>query len=164
MRSIKANSLKSAGISGLIHLLTTCIVVAVSQAAHSTPFAWEQPYQAGIPMVTRDRLKPLAMSRCLRDEYNKCTFSAAVDYDRDGRIDKVRMMEGGEVSALVVEFGGPKKREPLAIGSFKGAWNGSCYIERSAEYKGAVAFTCPEASAAVFAMRNGRPSVRWLAD
>lgn len=137
---------------------------AAKEQGAKSPAQWEQPFQAGVPQIGKVRLQPLPASRCVKDGYNKCTFSAAVDYDRDGKLDRVRMMEGSNVSAIVVEFAGLPKRRPATVASFKGPWDGGCYIEPSRDYKNAIAFTCPEASAAVFAMRNGKPSVLWLAD
>jgi hypothetical protein len=87
-----------------------------------------------------------------------------VDYDRNGAVDTVRMMDGRDVSVLVVEFAGKPHQRPLTIASFKGRWTGSCYIEPDRADRTAVSFICPEASAATFKMRNGAPAVRWTGD
>lgn len=71
------------------------------------------------------------------------------------------MMEGRDVGALVMEFAGKPHRRSLTIASFKGRWSGSCYIEPDRADRTAVSFICPEASAAIFKMRNGVPAVRW---
>jgi hypothetical protein len=74
------------------------------------------------------------------------------------------MMDGPGVGALIVEFAGKPKRRPMTIASFKEPWSGSCYIEPDRTDRTAVAFTCPESSAAIFKMRNGKPAVRWTGD
>jgi hypothetical protein len=74
------------------------------------------------------------------------------------------MVDGRGVGALVVDFAGKSKRRPMTIASFKGRWTGSCYIEPHRTDRTAVAFTCPEASAATFKMRNGKPAARWTSD
>ena len=125
---------------------------------------WESPFQAGRPDLLRDRLRPVPATRCDHAAYNKCIFAARVDYDQDGKVDWVRMVDGPGVGALVVEFAGKPKRRPMTIASFKDPWAGSCYIEPSRTDRTAVAFTCPESSAAVFKMRNGKPAVRWTGD
>lgn len=124
---------------------------------------WESPFQAGRPDFVRDALVAVPAGRCDRDPHNRCTFEARVDYDRDGAADIVRMVDGREIGALVVEFAG-RKRRPLTIASFRGAWTGSCYIEPDSSDRSAVSLICPEASAATFKMRNGRPAVRWAGD
>jgi len=132
--------------------------------ANSPASTWESPYQAGTPDLVRDRLRPVPAARCDKADYNKCTFTARVDYDRNGTVDLVRMVDGRGVSALVVEFTGKPKRRPLTIASFKRPWTGSCYIEPDRTDRTAVAFTCPESSSALFKMRNGKPAVRWTSD
>jgi hypothetical protein len=74
------------------------------------------------------------------------------------------MVDGPSVGALVVEFAGKPKRRPMTIASFKERWAGNCFIEAGRTDRTAVAFTCPESSAAIFKMRNGRPAVRWTGD
>jgi hypothetical protein len=74
------------------------------------------------------------------------------------------MMDGTGVGALVVEFSGKPKRRAMTIASFRERWAGNCYIEPSRTDRTAVAFICPESSAAIFKMRNGRPAVRWTGD
>jgi hypothetical protein len=74
------------------------------------------------------------------------------------------MVDGARVGALVVEFAGKPKRGPMTIASFKERWTGSCYIDAHRTDRTAVAFTCPESSAAIFKMRNGKPAVRWTGD
>lgn len=138
--------------------------LAVAAAAAAATGGWESPFQAGRPELARDKLVTVPASRCDRDPYNKCTFTARVDYDRDGAVDLVRMVDGRNSSALVVEFAGRPQRRPMTIASFKGRWTGSCYIAASTTDRSAVAFTCPESSAAIFKMRNGKPAVRWIGD
>jgi hypothetical protein len=132
--------------------------------ADSPTSTWESPFQADRPDLVRDKLRPIAAGRCDNAAYNKCTFTARVDYDQDGKADLVRMVDGPGVGALVVEFAGKPKRRPMTIASFKEPWAGSCYIEPSRTDRTAVAFICPESSAAIFKMRNGKPAVRWTAD
>lgn len=132
--------------------------------AGSTTNGWESPFQAGVPDLIRDKLRSVPAERCDRAAYNKCTFTARVDYDRNGTADTVRMVDGRGVSALVVEFAGKPKRRPMTIASFKGLWTGSCYIEPDRTDRTAVAFTCPESSSALFKMHNGKPAVRWTSD
>jgi len=74
------------------------------------------------------------------------------------------MVDGPGLGALVVEFAGKPKRRPMAIASFKERWAGNCYIEPDRTDRTAVAFICPESSAAIFKMRNGKPAVRWTGD
>lgn len=132
--------------------------------AGSPTSTWESPFQAGTPDLVRDRLRAVLAERCDNAPYNKCTFTARVDYDQDGTTDLVRMVDGPEVGALVVEFAGKPKRRPMTIASFKGPWTGSCYIEPDRTDRTALAFTCPEASSAIFKMHNGKPAVRWTSD
>ena len=155
-------------LGGALSLRPALIALLALSAPHLTLAAasrsgWESPFQAGRPDLTRDGLVPLAAARCDGDPYNKCTFQARVDYDRDGAADIVRMVNGREVGALVVEFAGAK-RPPLTIASFRGAWTGACYIEPDSSDRSAVSMICPEASVATFKLRNGRPSVRWTGD
>ncbi len=141
--------------------VTTTQFATVATAAPN----WTTPFQAGKPDLIRDQLKSLRKSRCDRtDAYAKCTFSARVDYDGNGSLDLVRMVEGRQTGAIVVEFPGKSKKHSLTIASFKGRWNGSCYIERDRKDRTAVAFTCPEASAATFKMRRGKPAALWISD
>lgn len=135
-----------------------------SALADAATKGWESPFQAGKPDLVWDRLLPVPAERCDRDPYNKCTSTARVDYDGNGAVDIVRMVDGHKVSALVVEFGGKPKRRSLTIASFKGRWTGSCYIEPERADRTAVAFICPEASAATFKMRDGKPAVHWTGD
>lgn len=141
------------------------LALAWSQLALAgpAPSGWESPFQAGTPDAVRDKLIRVPAERCDRDPYNKCTFTAPVDYDGNGTADIVRMVDGRGVSALVVEFAGKPKRT-MTIASFKGRWTGSCYIEPDRSDRTAVAFICPESSAATFKMRNGKPAVRWTGD
>lgn len=132
--------------------------------AGSPASIWESPFQAGKPDLVRDKLRPVPAARCVRDGYNKCTFTARVDYDGNGTVDIVRMVDGLGVGALVVEFAGKPKRRPMTIASFNERWTGSCYIEAARTDRTAVAFICPESSAAIFKMRNGKPAVRWTGD
>ncbi|MGZ8284162.1 MAG: hypothetical protein ACXWUZ_03760 [Allosphingosinicella sp.] len=132
--------------------------------AGSATGGWESPFQAGTPDPVRGKLIPVPAGRCDKADFNKCTFTARVDYDGNGTADIVRMVDGRGVSALVVEFAGKPKRRPITIASFKGRWTGSCYIEPDRTDRTAVAFTCPESSSALFKMRNGKPAVRWTAD
>lgn len=125
---------------------------------------WESPFQAGTPDPVREKLIPFPAGRCDHAAYNKCTFTARVDYDRDGTADLVRMMDGAGVGALVVEFSGKPNRRPMTIASFRERWAGNCYIELARTHRTAVALICPESSAAIFKMRNGRPAVRWTGD
>jgi len=89
---------------------------------------WESPFQAGTPDPVRERLIPVPAGRCDKADFNKCTFTARVDYDGNGTADIVRMVDGRGVSAQVVEFAGKPKRRLMTIASFKGPWTGSCYI------------------------------------
>lgn len=114
--------------------------------------------------MVRDRLQPVPANGCDGDPYNKCTFTARVDYDGDGTLDSVRMVDGQRTSALIVEFGSRPARKALTIASFKERWVGSCYIEPHRTDRTAVSFLCPETSAAIFKMRNGQPAVRWIGD
>lgn len=125
---------------------------------------WESPFQAGKPDVVKNKLRPVPTQRCDHDPYNKCTFTAGVDYDGDGAMDLTRMVDGRSTSALIVEFAGRPRRPPMTIASFNGRWTGSCYIAPDVTDRTAVAFTCPEASAAIFKMRNGKPAVQWIGD
>ena len=136
------------------------------QIAFAGPAAggWESPYQAGRPDPVREKLIPVPAGRCDKADFNKCTFTARVDYDQDGKADLVRMVDGTAVGALVVEFAGKPKRRPMTIASFKERWAGNCYIEPDRTDRTAVAFTCPESSSALFKMRNGKPAVRWTSD
>ena len=93
----------------------------------------------------------------------KCTFTARVDYNGDGRLDLARMVEGGGISAILVELASGKGK-PLLVATFKGRWNGGCYIAADGADRTAIAFTCPEASAALFKLRQGKPAALWLAD
>ena len=156
------NTVRTKGGSLFLPLLA--LVSPQLAAGRSTTNGWESPFQAGRPDLVRDRLTPVPAGRCDHDPYNKCTFTAAVDYDRNGAVDTVRMMDGREVGALVVEFAGKPHRRPLTIASFKGRWTGSCYIEPDRADRAAVSFICPEASAATFKMLNGVPAVRWTGD
>ena len=160
IRSSKARSRAYVGKAILAALL-----MVPGGAAYAEKALWESPFQAGKLALVRDHLKDLPVSRCDRaDPYAKCTFSARVDYDGDGRLDRARMVEGSGVSAIIVDFSGKRKRPPLTIASFKGAWNGSCFIERDRTDRTAVSFICPEASAAIFKMRGGKPAARWIGD
>lgn len=145
-------------------LLAALAWVGVQAAAAAPSDNWESPFQAGRPDITRDRLQPLPASRCDGDPYNKCTFSARADYDGNGTLDTIRMMNGPSVGALVVVFTGKSALRPLAIASFEEPWNGSCYLEAARGDRRAVVLTCPESSAAVFRMRKGKPAVRWIQD
>lgn len=149
---------------GLKILWSVAFIAPQVAAAAPAAGSWESPFQAGRPDMLRDKLKPLPASRCSGDPYNKCTFSAHVDYDGDGTSDTVQMVNGVSVGAIVVVFGGKAKRRPLTIASFNGPWTGSCYIEAAPRDRRAVAFICPESSAAVFKMHEGRPAARWAAD
>jgi hypothetical protein len=142
------------------------LALSAPQIAFASPAAggWESPFQAGTPDPVRERLIPVPAGRCDKADFNKCTFTARVDYDGNGTADLVRMVDGRGVGALVVEFAGRPKRRPMAIASFKGQWTGSCYIDPDRTDRTAVAFTCPESSAATFKMRNGKPAVRWTSD
>lgn len=146
--------------------LTTLAVVATAIlecAASPNIGGWVSPFQAGKPDVSRDKLIPLTNKRCVRDSLNKCTFAARVDFDHDGDPDVVRMVEGRNISALAVYFAKSSNKRPLIIASFKGKWNGSCYISAGSDQH-SVDFTCPEASSATFAMHGGKPSVQWTGD
>lgn len=146
--------------------LVSLVALAPLQAALAAPpgCSWKSPFQAGNPEMVRDDLRPQPESRCNGDPYNKCTFSARVDYDGDGAMDIVQMMDGRSVGALVVDFGGTAKRRPLTIASFPGRWEGSCYIEAVEGDPGAMAVTCPESSSGTFKLRNGKPAARWTGD
>lgn len=135
-----------------------------SQSVTSGRSQWEQPFQVKLSPSAAHRLRIVPTTRCVRDVLNKCTFGAAVDYDGDGKPDQVRMVDGPDVSAIVVTFADPPRRPALAVASFKGRWDGRCYIAPAKAYRNAIALTCPESSAAVFALRKGKPSVLWLAD
>lgn len=125
---------------------------------------WEQSFQVRVSPAAVNRLRIVPATRCVRDALNKCTFSAAVDYDGDGKPDRAQMMDGPDFSAIVVTFADPSRRPSLAVASFKGRWDGRCYIAPAKAYRNAIALICPESSAAVFALQNGKPSVLWLAD
>lgn len=142
------------------------LALAWPQIALAGPAAngWTSPFQAGTPDPVREKLIPVPAGRCDHEAYNKCTFTARVDYDGNGTADTVRMLDGRGVSALVVEFAGKPKRRLLTIASFKGPWTGICYIAPDRTDRTAVAFTCPESSSALFKMRNGKPAVRWTSD
>lgn len=152
--------------SRCLQLLLLLALAAAAEPAVADPpkGRWESPFQSGKPDVVGDRLQALPASRCDHDQFNKCTFSARVDYDGDGVDDTVRMVNGRRASALVVFFGGKRSRHPMTIASFKSPWTGSCYIEAARGDRRAVALTCPESSAATFKMRDGQPAVRWTGD
>lgn len=125
---------------------------------------WTSPFQAGQPSFPPSRWRTLGDSRCDRsDHLARCTFTARVDYNGDGRPDLARMVEGAGISAILVELAGGKGK-PLLVATFKGRWNGGCYISTDATDPTAVAFTCPEASAALFKLHRGKPAALWLAD
>ena len=125
---------------------------------------WTSPFQAGQPFLLPNRWRTLPASRCDRsDPLAKCTFTARVDYNGDRRFDLARLVEGGGISAIIVDLGGSMGK-PLLAATFKGRWNGSCYIAADATDRTAIAFTCPEASAALFKLRGGKPAALWLAD
>jgi len=150
-----------AGLPFLSLLAFACPQAAVAGHAGN---GWESPFQAGRPHLVRDRLRQVPSGRCDRDQYNKCTFTAQVDYDGDGRMDTIRMVDSRRVSALVVEFARASRKRPLTIASFRGPWTGGCYIEANQDDRTAVTFICPEASMAIYKMRNGAPAVRWIGD
>lgn len=125
---------------------------------------WTSPFQAGQPSLAPSRWRTLGDSRCDRsDPLARCTFTARVDYNGDGRPDLARMVEGAGRSAILVDLAGRKGRSLLAA-TFEGQWNGGCYIAADATDRTAIAFTCPEASAALFKLRRGKPAALWLAD
>lgn len=125
---------------------------------------WTSPFQAGQPKLVANRWRTLEVFRCDRsDPLAKCTFTTKVDYNGDGRRDLARMVEGASVSAIVVDLAGTKGRTVVAA-TFRRPWNGSCYIAADPRDRTAIAFTCPEASAALFKLRGGKPAALWLAD
>lgn len=132
--------------------------------AHARSAHWESPFQAGQVEMRRDQLVPLVASACDGDPYNKCTFSARVDFDGDGVMDVARMMNGRTVGAIVVEFGGRVKRKPMTIATFVGRWEGNSYIAPVSGDRRAVEFVQPESSMAHLRMRGGRPMIRWIGD
>lgn len=149
-------------------LLMMALVAALPTAAvadrSATKTAWTTPFQAGKPSLPHTAWRNLPTSRCDRtDPFAKCTFTAKVDYNSDGRTDMARMVEGGGIKAIVVDLAG-RKAAPLVAATFKGKWNGSCYIEADQDDRTAILFTCPESSAALFKLRNGKPAAQWLAD
>lgn len=153
-----------------MHALSAAVLVAsiVSSALGATASQhhqrWTSPFQAGQPSLARGQWQPIPASRCDRsDPLAKCTFTARVDYNGDGRLDVARMVEGAGVSAILVDLAGAKSKSVLAA-TFEGQWNGGCYIAADPEERTAIAFTCPEASAALFRLRRGKPAALWLAD
>lgn len=137
--------------------------VKAETALHPEP-RWTSPFQAGQPSLARGQWRPISASRCDRsDPLAKCTFTARIDYNGDGRLDVARMVEGAGISAILVDMAGAKSKSVLAA-TFEGQWNGGCYIAADAEARNAIAFTCPEASAALFKLRRGKPAALWLAD
>ena len=138
--------------------------VAFGSTASQRDQRWTSPFQAGQPSLQPSRWRTLALTRGDRsDPLAKCTFTARVDYNGDGRLDLARMVEGGGISAILVELASGKGK-PLLVATFKGRWNGGCYIAADGADRTAIAFTCPEASAALFKLRQGKPAALWLAD
>jgi len=138
--------------------------VAFGSTASQRDQQWTSPFQAGQPSIPSDQWRTLPASRCDRgDCLAWCTFTARVDYNGDGLPDLARMVEGAGISAILVGLAGSKGRSLLAA-TFKGRWNGACYIAADATDRTAITFTCPEASAALFKLRRGKPAALWLAD
>lgn len=135
-----------------------------STAAQVEPEAqWEDPYQAARYSSAPKAATPLPKSACDGDQYNKCTFSISVDYDRDGRKDRVYMANFRKEALIVVEFA-DKKKAPMVVASFEERWDGRNYLSPDRSDKNTFLFIQPESSMAKFRLVKGKPMVRWMGD
>ena len=144
--------------------LVTLLLISPAAAAQVEPETqWEDPYQGAIYTAVPKAAVPLLKTACDGDQYNKCTFSISVDYDADGKKDRIYMANFRKEGLIIVDFAN-KQKIPVVAASFESPWDGRNYISPDRDDKNAFLFIQPESSIAEFRMINGRPKVRWLSD
>lgn len=147
----------------MLTLFGSLLLIATSSVQSRPAQSWDDPFQGARFSSVPASAVALGSKDCDGVKYNKCAFVAFVDFDGDGRRDRVYMANAGSNGLIAVNFAN-NRRKPMVVATFRGRLAGDSYISKDRTDPTTIVFIQPETSMAKIRLIAGRPKMIWLGD